>query len=834
MKEQILKIAGVKNEKQLYAKYGTEIEFLKIHGKELKKALLGKSIKKAEPGMKLIKPIALENSYANKMTGLGNKPFQNLDSNTLAQPYQPDLSSGFDFMSMMNPGMEIGKGIVNLIEEKKKRKIAEQWNDVSDVTLQAYQTEDVDTNQFLADTMTRKRKAMMPINTGEEFYPIYGTGTEPLAKNGKKIKKAQGGWEGPASEMANKLINGIGRENAGGNLGSTVGGTIGMIWGPTGQAIGSVAGNLLGRALDPNARKIEEANDSIERNMGMMALGNAGKGVQNQYTSFMKTGGQFSKNPTSSAGDLQLYDDTASLELLSHNPYSPQKNTYMLHGAPHTGGGIDLAYGGTEIEAEGGEPIQAEDGLNVNTQPQETAVISGNLKPSKELLSIAGLSEFNNMKFKGITVKIAEEENSKNKVIGDSIKKLEPLTANSMFDKLSKASLELNIKGANMSLKTLAEKKQAANDLQLAINETAEKGIGGKLLNADKLAQGKIIMAKNGGKITKAVNGVKTPKKETLQEQWEKNAKYNANNFIEPEVAPEPIPIDKMGRKFGENNLIMFDEKYKGTLDNTYPVGPPTDKTGYEDSLMQAFNSVLPFLRPKYQIERPDLSPEMMAAGMNQQEPVAGYQTYQPNLLSYANRSYQDIYNNNQADFNALLKANPGNSTLASILGSQKYAANQKIGAEAFRINQEGFDRVTANNTGELNKAQVFNQEKFEKLAEKQSLAKSKTKSDTLVIAKSVADKMTKYKEEKYISLMEQGRNKFGVDAQGNPINYNGFAQFNPYGSGMSQRGQGQLEEGYEDLYNISGRRVATRKTAKGKDDTYGRNGAIVQALKNL
>jgi hypothetical protein len=40
-----------------------------------------------------------------------------------------------------------------------------------------------------------------------------------------------------------------------------------------------------------------------------------------------------------------------------------------------------------------------------------------------------------------------------------------------------------------------------------------------------------------------------------------------------------------------------------------------------------------------------------------------------------------------------------------------------------------------------------------------------------------------------------------------------------------------QLEEGYEDLFNTAGRRVATRKS--GKNETS-RNGSIVKALKSL
>ena len=41
MKDQILKIAGVKTPEELYAKYGTEEAFMKVHGKAFKKAQVG-------------------------------------------------------------------------------------------------------------------------------------------------------------------------------------------------------------------------------------------------------------------------------------------------------------------------------------------------------------------------------------------------------------------------------------------------------------------------------------------------------------------------------------------------------------------------------------------------------------------------------------------------------------------------------------------------------------------------------------------------------------------------------------------------------------------------
>lgn len=52
MKAEILKIAGVKSEKEFYKKFPTEEAFQKAHGKEFRKAKLGSAIPKAQPGIK--------------------------------------------------------------------------------------------------------------------------------------------------------------------------------------------------------------------------------------------------------------------------------------------------------------------------------------------------------------------------------------------------------------------------------------------------------------------------------------------------------------------------------------------------------------------------------------------------------------------------------------------------------------------------------------------------------------------------------------------------------------------------------------------------------------
>ncbi len=51
MKADILKIAGVKNEKEFYKLFPTEESFMTKHGAAFKKAMRGAKVKKAQVGM---------------------------------------------------------------------------------------------------------------------------------------------------------------------------------------------------------------------------------------------------------------------------------------------------------------------------------------------------------------------------------------------------------------------------------------------------------------------------------------------------------------------------------------------------------------------------------------------------------------------------------------------------------------------------------------------------------------------------------------------------------------------------------------------------------------
>jgi hypothetical protein len=461
MKAQILKIAGVKSEKEFYKKYKTEADFMKVHGKEFKKAQTGAAINASQVRQPAFKPLnyqdqfddvdkmltgstaaqrqelALKQQSASKDSGgggfdiaglmklaggamqgggmgdmggaaagassvaaarygrdipraqfggnydLGKSPDFSVNmpqgfpkqksSFSMATPkfnaYDPQgdqaggkmaqgifsgahsvadspFSAPGDSLSkiggavsqLAGPVGSIISGIGQLAGAKKARKAAEQARDVSKVSLKAAESVDVDARRQQSENIAKQREAQMPVNTGEEFFPIFGAGTNILARNGmmlqgggeiqntfapndiytdsgyeplndSNIKQyAQGGrlpkmlfggaasgggtpWgaiSGAATGIGQSLMGG---QNAGGGLGSTIGSTLGMVGGPIGSAIGGFVGGIAGNLLDTNSKKMKKAQAETERNMQGMANANMAKGIQAQNQSYMKDGG---------------------------------------------------------------------------------------------------------------------------------------------------------------------------------------------------------------------------------------------------------------------------------------------------------------------------------------------------------------------------------------------------------------------------------------------------------------------------------------------------------------------------------------------------------------
>src|SRR3989304_1129049 len=198
-----------------------------------------------------------------------------------------------------------------------------------------------------------------------------------------------------------------------------------------------------------------------------------------------------------------------------------------------------------------------------------------------------------------------------------------------------------------MKLKDLADKKNKAAYLQQAINDTAEENG----IDAEHLAKGKvkarrgISIAEDGVKRT--VGNIQTSPEEdpSLEKIGEKD--YNRlmemyNKAKQALLAPE-IQVPDM-----PNNGIF---EINDSLDIRDGIATSTKDKNKFDWLGLA-GSILPYLRPTDAegLDPRQLSGEMYALSSNHLEPVKA-QGFTPELSTPYDISYQDILNENQADY---------------------------------------------------------------------------------------------------------------------------------------------------------------------------------------
>src|SRR5690606_17864960 len=295
---------------------------------------------------------------------------------TQAMPIVGDLVQGFQMIK----------------EQKRQKQQARQFNKLSQVVKQA--------SELAPDRVQRKyvrpEDAIIDPNT---VASSYGTGTNFLAKNGKKLQLggnisniltniSGSGNEGNFGNMLGSLIGGgQGQQTGAGKIGSTLGGIAGSFI-PGGQIIGSTVGGVIGGIIDGQGQKeIRKNQKAAQKNLGMAAFNQGTKSLHNQYTSFMKHGGTVLEN----SGELQTLWG-GEVEPISYNPYLPDAGeSVMFKGDSHSEGGIGINYGKNKIEVEGGEPaVKLKDGGN-----NDSLTVFGNMKSPSY-----GVSELNDPKAK--------------------------------------------------------------------------------------------------------------------------------------------------------------------------------------------------------------------------------------------------------------------------------------------------------------------------------------------------------------------------------------------------------------------------------------------------
>jgi hypothetical protein len=535
-----------------------------------------------------------------------------------------------------------------------------------------------------------------------------------------------------------------------------------------------------------------------------------------------------------------------------------------------------------DVEVERGEPatemIDGETG-------EKNMVVFGNLKIPNQFLDQIGDPKAKDKKFKHYIAGISKDEARQNKIIEKTSRQIDELDVYTPFDKLKLDGLTATNMGANMKLQKFAEIKKNASAVQDAINETAkERGVDADALAKGKIKidkQAQKEMAKYGKEIFKAQDGTTEPANfvgptpdDYLENLYEKAKAQKSGKLVEffqkefhrfyPNEAKEIIlsnpevtnkgkkkgikTIDQLAKKkdtdildtnvdkeFGERTeqyhtkLQELRKPYtpttpiKGTTSSTTTKAPVVPvEANKQDPWMTALNQLAPYLRPSDVDYSVDLYPEMMAASMNQVEPVF-VQGYQPQLLTPYDISYQDQLNEITAQSRAAERmAGQNPAAAASILATASGEKNKVLG-EQFRQNQAQRMGVYNQNIATLNDAKLKNIGIYADQADKQSKARSNTKAQSMEIIKSMSDKIAKNKlENKTLQIYENLYNyRFGKD--GRAQNYNPLAQFDVSADGKVSAQA--APEGYE---------YETILKKKKKKDEDARNGSIVRALKNF
>jgi hypothetical protein len=275
----------------------------------------------------------------------------------------PEGMGGLEkFGKYLGPLGDVIGGLGELEQEREALRVAKRDEQLSGLQLRASQTR----------PEMKERKYVRPEdvrNTGEEFFPIYGVGTNVLARSGARLQgggmiggnpteiqntysngydiytdggyeplqdpdqvkdfrhggylhrmQTGGGfWSGGANPNLYGQLGGIGAgigqaatggKNPGGKIGGTIGQVAGTaIGGPIGGMIGEAVLGTLGNLADTTGRDMKKEKDKQKANTQAMALNSGFQGLQESYNRYVRNG-----------GDIPSYEDGGYM-----NPeYNPQ------------------------------------------------------------------------------------------------------------------------------------------------------------------------------------------------------------------------------------------------------------------------------------------------------------------------------------------------------------------------------------------------------------------------------------------------------------------------------------------------------------------------------
>ena len=440
-------------------------------------------------------------------------------------------SNIFNSDAVQNFGIPIVSDIMKISDQLKQQKEglarAKQNRMLTELTLDAAKSEP----EKIDKEFSRPEDY---VNTGEEFFPVYGVGTNVLGKHGGTYKaqdggmftgeymplvdpnqqkqfrqggalgsnsylvpKAQGGFNmanisyggGASGGMGQDLSSSLfgGGTDAGSNIGGTIGSTIGSAFGPIGGAVGGFIGSGIGDLVDRDDRRTRKENERAERATKELSYTAIAPAVQAGYASHVREGGNVSSNPSmletmKMGGELKtLWGGEA--ETVSYNPYAGGESIEFKGNShdyrdPKTGQtGIGVAYGQESVanneavvEVENEPAQQLKDGGGA-----ENLVVYGDLKIPEEFVSEIGDDRAKGKKFKKYVSDVLNKDELKANKRMEKAADLGLESDNTVFGQLERTTADAILKGSDMKLKSIAEKKNILADLQSALNETFDE-----------------------------------------------------------------------------------------------------------------------------------------------------------------------------------------------------------------------------------------------------------------------------------------------------------------------------------------------------------------------
>ena len=547
----------------------------------------------------------LKEHLALKKKGWGHNPPKAQGGDTMSQ-----FGDVMNSDAVQNWGVPIVSDALEIADQIEAQKealgSAKQARQVSDIALQASKTtpEKVDRSYVRPEDFT---------NTGEEFFPVYGVGTNALAKHGGTYKAQDGGmFNGEYMPLVNpnqqksfgqggylkqaeqgftsfdagsasygggmygaagsSLAGMVGvNDDAGSKIGGTIGGTIGSAFGPLGSAVGGFLGSAAGDLLDRNDRRQKKENDATARNTKEMSYGSVAPSIQAGYSSHVRDGGNVPSyrsggnmrgdyvSPNPSALDTMKMGGNlktlwgGKVETVSYNPYAGGESVQFKGNShdyrdPSTGQtGIGVAYGDDAKKMSMGGDITSNASVEVENEPaqeiDDSLVVYGDMKIPEEYISEIGDERAKGKKYKNYVTGVLNKDEASINRTQAKVADLGLESDDTVFGQLERRTADVVLKGADMKLKSIAEKKSILADLQEAMNETFDDyGIkANEFINKRNLVEDpmRIENAKYGARLKMGEDGVETTGNETTNPP-------SANDFNKKQIPSTDMTVEEL------------------------------------------------------------------------------------------------------------------------------------------------------------------------------------------------------------------------------------------------------------------------------------------------